>query len=119
MTTYNSSRRSILAQGLKAARQKANLKSDEAAKLLSEMGLSCRRGTLLAWERGVGTTSREPYASDLPLIAHVYGCNVSDFFSLYGVGTNLEEGAGASSASPATGSKTRPSEQPTLTAQIS
>jgi hypothetical protein len=35
----------------------------------------------LAWERGIGRTSREPFASDLAVIASVYGCSVADFFS--------------------------------------
>jgi hypothetical protein len=81
MATFNPELRRVLASGLKAARLRANLGSSEAARELTRRGLNCQRGTLLAWERGYGTTSREPYASDLPVIASLYGCGVSDFFN--------------------------------------
>lgn len=44
-------------------------------------GLQCSRGTLLAWERGFGRTSREPFASDLVVIAAGYNCSVNDLFT--------------------------------------
>jgi len=59
---------------------KAGLSAAAAAKLILAAGIKCRRGTLLAWERGNAPTCREPFASDLPIIAGVYGCDVSDFF---------------------------------------
>jgi transcriptional regulator with XRE-family HTH domain len=80
MSTFDLGRRARLARGLKAARFRAKFPAKQAAMLLTSMGLSCQRGTLLAWERGRGTTSREPYASDLPVIAAVYGCSVDDLF---------------------------------------
>jgi hypothetical protein len=42
--------------------------------------IPCTRGTLIAWERGEGVTSREPFASDLGVLALVLRCQVSDFF---------------------------------------
>ncbi len=78
---YNADRRTILARGLKAARRSAELNATDAAKFISAMGIQCTRGTLFAWERGAGATSREPYASDLVVIARVYRCTVNDFFA--------------------------------------
>jgi transcriptional regulator with XRE-family HTH domain len=78
---YNSQRRSQLGAGLKAARRRAGLSASDASAALTAKGLKCRRGTLLAWERGVGPTSREPFSSDLRLIASLYGCDVQDFFN--------------------------------------
>ncbi len=74
--------RRTLALGLKTARKRCGLSALRAASLMAERGLKCTRGTLLAWERGAGVTSREPFASDLTVIASVYGCSVQDFFSL-------------------------------------
>jgi len=70
----------LLASGLKAARNKAGLSANGAAGLIAVRGVACTRGTLLAWERGAGCTSREPFASDLSVIANVYGCKVGEFF---------------------------------------
>ncbi len=79
---YNVGRRTILAKGLKTARQKAALSAKEASERLTAAGVNCTRGTLLAWERGGGRTSREPFASDLWLISHAYGIAVSELFVL-------------------------------------
>ncbi len=78
---YNVGRRTVLARGLKTARQQAGLSAKEAAERLTAAGVSCTRGTLLAWERGGGRTSREPFASDLWLISQAYGCSANDLFS--------------------------------------
>lgn len=78
---YDMSRRAALAEGLKAARRETGLSASSASALLVAKGLRCSRGTLLAWERGTGKTSREPFASDLATIAALYGCSVDAFFS--------------------------------------
>lgn len=80
--SYDIERRTVLAVGLKAARKRAGLSANKAASLLLSRGLRCTRGTLLAWERGGGMTSREPFASDLVVIADAYGCSVQDFFQM-------------------------------------
>lgn len=80
--SYDIDRRTVLAVGLKAARKRAGLSANKAASLLLSLGLRCTRGTLLAWERGGGMTSREPFASDLIVIASAYGCTVQDFFQM-------------------------------------
>lgn len=80
MPTFNSDRRAILSRGLKSARQKARLSSREAIAMLSANGLSYRRSTLLAWEHH-GDSSREPFASDLPILAIIYNCSVEDLFA--------------------------------------
>lgn len=77
---YNAERRRNLGLALKAARQRANFSASHASQIISANGIKCSRGTLLAWERGIGRTSREPFASDLAVIARVYGCEVDDFF---------------------------------------
>ena len=77
---FGAERRLRLARGLKAARKKAGLSATQASNRITAKGISCGRGTLLAWERGYGGTSREPASSDLPAIAEVYGCRVSGFF---------------------------------------
>ena len=77
---YHAKRRIHLAMGLKAARRRAALSAKAASAFLTAEGIPCRRGTLLAWERGEGPTSREPFASDLATIAAVYGFAVQDFF---------------------------------------
>jgi transcriptional regulator with XRE-family HTH domain len=79
--SFDIERRTALGSGLKAARNRAGFTVKEAAGRLSARGLECKRGTLLAWERGGGRSSREPFASDLQLIASIYGCHVDDFFS--------------------------------------
>jgi transcriptional regulator with XRE-family HTH domain len=79
--SFDIERRTSLGKGLKAARNRAGFSVKEAAARLSSQGLECKRGTLLAWERGGGRSSREPFASDLQLIASMYGCHVDDFFS--------------------------------------
>lgn len=79
--TYNIERRKMLGMALKAARQGAGLSASAASALIAARGLKCSRGTLLAWERGVGRTSREPFCSDLNLIAAVYQCSINDFFT--------------------------------------
>lgn len=78
--SYDSKRRCVLALGLKAARKKAGLSAADAARLISATGIRCTQGTLLAWERGTGVTCREPFASDLPIIAGIYCCKIGDFF---------------------------------------
>ncbi len=78
---YDIERRTNLAKQLKAARQRAALSAKDAAEKLTGLGVACSRGTLLAWERGGGRTSREPFASDLGTLARAYDCSVSDFFN--------------------------------------
>ncbi len=78
---YDIQRRAVFANGMKAARNRSGLSAQQAAALLTAHGLECTRGTLLAWERGQGPTTREPFASDLTIIARVYGCSVDEFFS--------------------------------------
>ena len=78
--SFDTYRRASLAFGMKAARRRAHLSTNGAANLITAAGIKCTRGSLLAWERGVGYTSREPFASDLPAIAKVYGCAVGDLF---------------------------------------
>lgn len=78
---YDVDRRAQLAEGLKAARRTSGLSAQSAANMLAAHGIRCSRGTLLAWERGRGKTSREPFASDLNAIAIVYGCTVDDLFA--------------------------------------
>lgn len=80
MPGYHVDRRAVLARGLKLARQRRGLSATSASEALVGRGLRCKRATLLAWERGRGDTSREPYASDLAVIASVYGCTVNDLF---------------------------------------
>ena len=80
--SYNKERRQTLAMGLKAARHKSGMSASRAAALITLKGLACTRGTLLAWERGVGCTSREPFASDLSVLAAIYGCKIAEFFHL-------------------------------------
>jgi transcriptional regulator with XRE-family HTH domain len=80
--SYDCERRTILGAGLKMARKRAGLSAKKAVSLLLEKGLPCTRGTLLAWERGGGLTSREPFASDLTVLASAYGCSVQDFFGV-------------------------------------
>ena len=77
---YNIDRRSDLACGLKSARRNMKLTAASASKLISAKGVKCARGTLVAWERGNGLGSREPFASDLPIIAGIYECDVADLF---------------------------------------
>jgi transcriptional regulator with XRE-family HTH domain len=77
---YDIERRTNLAKRLKAARQRAALSAKEAAEKLTSLGVACSRGTLLAWERGGGRTSREPFASDLNVLATAYACSVNVFF---------------------------------------
>jgi transcriptional regulator with XRE-family HTH domain len=67
---------------MKAARKRSGYTAQEAAELLTARGLECSRGTLLAWERGIGPTTREPFASDLAIISEVYGCQVDEFFAV-------------------------------------
>lgn len=81
MFTFDPERRARLARGLKRARERAGLTSKEAAAELTRLGLPCTLGTLLAWERGSGVTSREPFASDLGLIAELYHCSVEALFA--------------------------------------
>ena len=85
MASYDPQRRAALAAQLKAARKRAALSASEASRRICEQGLNCSRGTLLAWERGVGPSTREPFASDLKILAQVYGCEVEDFFRDHGV----------------------------------
>jgi transcriptional regulator with XRE-family HTH domain len=80
--SFHPERRHQLAAGLKAARHKSGLSASQAADLIAIKGLACTRGTLLAWERGTGGTSREPFASDLSVLASVYGCRVMEFFQV-------------------------------------
>jgi len=80
--SFDIDRRTALGRGLKTARNRAGLSVKEAASKLSSLGLECKRGTLLAWERGGGRSSREPFASDLGVIAALYGCRVDEFFPL-------------------------------------
>jgi transcriptional regulator with XRE-family HTH domain len=79
--SYDNGRRNLLGNGLKMARKRAGYSAKKAAGVLLQQGLRCTRGTLLAWERGAGVTSREPFASDLVVIASAYGCTVQDFFA--------------------------------------
>ncbi len=79
--SYDVHRRTLLAQGLKGARQRLGISARDAAAQLTAHGLDCTRGTLLAWERGGGRTSREPFASDLAVVAAVYHCAVAEFFN--------------------------------------
>lgn len=78
--SYNADRRRVLGRGLKAARMRVSLSAAGASELITAKGVKCTSGTLLAWERGKGVTSREPFASDLLVIASVYGCSLNDFF---------------------------------------
>jgi transcriptional regulator with XRE-family HTH domain len=78
--SYDPERRRLLGLALKTARQRTGLSAAAASALIIAKGLKCSRGTLLAWERGAGRTSREPFCSDLNLIAAVYQCSVNDFF---------------------------------------
>lgn len=89
--SYDIDRRTVLAMGLKSARKRAGLSANKAASLLLSRGLRCTRGTLLAWERGGGMTSREPFASDLIVIADSYGCSVKDFFQMDRAATTSPE----------------------------
>ena len=77
---YDIERRTRFARRLKAARQRAQLSAKQASERLTSMGVACSRGTLLAWERGGGRTSREPFASDVALLAAAYGCDVNSLF---------------------------------------
>jgi transcriptional regulator with XRE-family HTH domain len=70
----------MFAAALKAARRRSGLSAQQAAALLAAQGLVCSRGTLLAWERGQGPTTREPFASDLAIIAGIYRCAVDELF---------------------------------------
>lgn len=78
--SYHPDRRKRLGQCLKAARKKAGLSATKAALLLQSKGLRCSRGTVLAWERGYGHTSREPFSSDLGVIADAYACSIDEFY---------------------------------------
>lgn len=78
--SYDPERRRSLAEGLKSARRRAGISSAAAAARLSVLGLKCTRGALLAWERGSGRTSREPFASDIGLFAALYDCSVADIY---------------------------------------
>ena len=81
MATLKTTDRSTnLARGLKSARTRAGLDAKEAAKLLNGSGITCRRETILAWERTDGETSREPSPSDLAINAAVFGCSVGELF---------------------------------------
>lgn len=91
--TCNVDRRGDLDRGLKAARKKTELGATAAAHLIALTGIKCGRGTLLAWERGNRAMSREPFASDLPIIAEVYCCNIGDFF----ISSDIDEEAGLTS----------------------
>jgi transcriptional regulator with XRE-family HTH domain len=97
--SFCAARRSVLASGLKAARHAAGLSAKDAAELISAAGVRCTRGTLLAWERGIGTTSREPYGSDLPVIVAVYRCTIADLFRF----TPMETVSALSGAAEAAG----------------
>ena len=55
---FDIDRRTSLGRGLKAAQIAAGFSVKEAASKLSSFGLECKRGTLLAWERGGGRSSR-------------------------------------------------------------
>ena len=77
---YHQDRRRKLAACLKQARKLAGLSASQASARMRAHGLRCTRGTLLAWERGIGITAREPFASDLIIVASVYGCAVDHFF---------------------------------------
>lgn len=81
MFTFDPERRARLAKGLKRARERSGMTSKEASAELTQRGLPCTLGTLLAWERGTGVTSREPFASDLGLIAELYRCTVESLFA--------------------------------------
>jgi transcriptional regulator with XRE-family HTH domain len=98
---YNVGRRTVLARGLKLARQQAGLSAKTAAEKLTASGVSCTRGTLLAWERGGGRTSREPFASDLWLISQAYGCSVNELFSRGAAEATGDEIATSSTEAPA------------------
>lgn len=82
---YDKNRRRLFATSLKAARRRAGLTSDAAAALICSHGIPCTRGTLLAWERGHGATSREPFASDLFIIACIYQCTVDALVCSVGI----------------------------------
>jgi hypothetical protein len=79
--SHNPTRRCRFAARLKAARIAANLSEVEAGLLLAASGVMCNRTTILAWEGAAGPEFIEPMASDLPIVAAVYGCAVE---SLYG-----------------------------------
>jgi transcriptional regulator with XRE-family HTH domain len=78
--SFHTQRRAAFAARLKKIRRKSGLSASAAAELIRNHGLACSRGTLLAWERGQGTTSREPFASDLSILAAVFNCRIEDFF---------------------------------------
>ncbi len=75
---FDIDRRARLGRGLKIARRKLALTCADAARLISTAGVRCSEATLMAWERGRGRGSREPFASDLSVIARVYGCRIDD-----------------------------------------
>lgn len=72
--------REAFGRRLKAARLRAGLSLEAAAKLLTDAGLECSDEDLLEVEQGIGTPPCEPNPSDLPAIARIYGCSVEDFF---------------------------------------
>jgi transcriptional regulator with XRE-family HTH domain len=77
---FDAGQHAILAQGLKAARNRVGLNLEEAADRISGMGVLCTRSSLISWERAAGEGWREPYASSLPAIAAAYECDVNSLF---------------------------------------
>jgi transcriptional regulator with XRE-family HTH domain len=78
---FDRERRYTLGRGLKAARKARGLSADKAAFLISLHGVKCSKRNLLSWEQGQGREAREPHASDLPVIALVYCCEIAVFFN--------------------------------------
>ena len=77
---YDCDRRRELGGKLKTARQRTGLSAADAARMISAFDVRCTPGTVLAWERGSGGCAREPFASDLLVIAMVYRCSVDEFY---------------------------------------
>ena len=73
---YDQSRRDCLAERLKAARTQAQLSQLEAVEQMRALGLACSIDTLRGWEHG----RTEPMASNLPILAAVYGVSSEFFF---------------------------------------
>lgn len=75
---FDTERRARLGRGMKACRTKAGLTRADASSMISVAGIRCSPATLMAWERGRGGGSREPFASDLVMIAGVYHCRIDE-----------------------------------------
>ena len=77
---HDPQRRKQLAKRLKAARVKAKLTIPEASERITGWGVAASEWQVMNWEGGTGKIGGEPFPSDLPILAKVYGCRVADFF---------------------------------------